>query len=501
MSDRTLMAYTTDLGERYTVLLETARLLASRRTLDELYRETYRETSRVLETTGFYISRFDDELDEARVVFYADEGIEQTASITYRGSESQVLRTGEPVLIDDDIEEKSVMTLGDGCEKTTRSAVTAPIRIRGGIVGAISAQSYRSHAYDQSDLELLQAIADIAAVAIENAEQVEELERGRREAEKIEEIGRAITRSLEGSEVMSQVVGAVLELLEADGATIWLLDEKLAQAGASRGHQQLTTGAELELGEPFYRRLHQEDAVVVDDVRESDLIPTRLRLHLQDGSLIAVPLVVSDRVTGFLTATSIQTKAYGEEAVRLLNRLGAQASVAMENAHLHARLQALSLTDPLTGLPNRRHLRMHLAKETAAAVRGRRLAIVLFDLDGFKTHNDTYGHLEGDRALKIVAKALTNEGRAMNLVARFGGDEFISVLSESSVAGAELYAERVRMLIAQHQEPSKHKVTVSYGVAVYDPAVMDVPDDLIRIADEKLYEAKRDRQNRPVPRS
>jgi diguanylate cyclase (GGDEF)-like protein len=235
--------------------------------------------------------------------------------------------------------------------------------------------------------------------------------------------------------------------------------------------------------------------LVVDDVRESDLLPDRMRLHQQDGSLIAVPLRVVERVMGFLSASSLKPRAFGMEASRLLQRLGSQASVALGNAELHSKLQALSLTDPLTGLPNRRHLRIHLAKETAAAVRGRQLAVVIFDVDGFKLHNDSRGHLEGDRALQAVAQILSSAGRAMNLVARFGGDEFISVLSESSMSGAQLYADRVSELVAEHPELSVDNLTLSYGIAVYDPAIMDVPDDLIRIADQKLYEAKGRRRN------
>ncbi|MGI9626933.1 MAG: diguanylate cyclase domain-containing protein [Longimicrobiales bacterium] len=493
MSDSLAWVYPAGLAERYGVLLETARVLASTRTLDELYRAAYQETSRVLETSGFYISRFDQSRDLAEVVFYADEGREQPASIMYKGSDSEVLNTHRAVLVDDDIQETSVITLGNQGTDVTRSAVTAPISIHDRVIGAISAQSYRPGAYDHFDLELVQAIADILAVSIDNAEQVVELKRRRREAEKIEEIGRAITKSLDHSEVMNRVVEAVLELLGADGAALWLLDEKLARSAASAGHQQFAENTELELGAPLYRKLIEKEAVVVDEVSDDDLIPTRLRLHLKKGSLIAIPLIVADRATGFLTATSIRSHSYGSGAVNLLKRLGSQASVAMENAQLHARLHALSLTDPLTGLPNRRHLRMHLAKETAAAVRGRRVAVVLFDLDGFKAHNDTHGHLEGDRALKTVAGVLSYEGRAMNLVARFGGDEFISVLSESSVAGAQLYAERVCTLVSECEELASHNLTLSYGIAVYDPAVMDVPDDLIRIADERLYEAKRKR--------
>ena len=478
------------LADRYAVLLEAARALASTRSLEELYRRTYRETARVLEADGFYISRLDPARDLARVVFYADRDQEQSAAVTYRGSDSAVFRTGEPAMVNQNVEGRSILTLGPENSSATQSAITTPIRLHGTIIGAISAQSYRPNAYDESDLQLLQAIADIAGVAMENADQVAELERRRTEAERIEETGRSLSGSLDVSGIATIVTDAALDLLGSDGAHLFGLDGRLAVVTASVGEQVYTSRASFELGDDLYGRLRQGQPVVVDDVRGSGMLPSELRAHLLDGSLVAVPMVAGDRTTGFLAVSSLRPHPYDRQAVGLLTRLADQASVAKENAELHARLEMLSLTDPLTGLPNRRHLRIHLAKETAAAVRGRRLAVVIFDVDGFKAHNDANGHLEGDRALKLIGEILSNVGRAMNLVARFGGDEFISVLSESSHGGAELYAERVCALVGRHPQLAAWNLTLSYGVAVYDPAMMEVPDDLVRIADQHLYQAK-----------
>ncbi|NNM34047.1 MAG: GGDEF domain-containing protein, partial [Gemmatimonadetes bacterium] len=415
------------LADRYAVLLDAARTLASTRSLEELYRRTYRETARVLEADGFYISRLDAARDLARVVFYADRDQEQSAAVTYRGSESAVLRTGEPAIVNENVEGRSILTLGTDDSSATQSAITAPIRLHGGIAGAISAQSYRRNAYDESDLQLLQAIADIVGVAMENADQVAELERRRIEAERIEETGRLLSGSLEVGDIAVIVTEAALELLSSDGAHLFGLDGRLATVSASVGEQAHGSPTSFEVGDDLYGRLREGEAVVIDDVRQSRILPDVVRAHLLDGSLAAVPMVAGDRTTGFLAVSSLRPNAYDRQAVRLLTRLTAQASVAKENAELHSRLEVLSLTDPLTGLPNRRHLRIHLARETAAAVRGRRLAVVIFDVDGFKAHNDHNGHLEGDRALQMIAGILQNVGRAMNLVARFGGDEFLSV--------------------------------------------------------------------------
>lgn len=155
-----------------------------------------------------------------------------------------------------------------------------------------------------------------------------------------------------------------------------------------------------------------------------------------------------------------------------------------------ARLDAetLSLVDDVTGLPNRRHVRLVLQQEFAAARRGRKLAVVFFDLDGFKQYNDRYGHLAGDEALRAFAVALKRHTRAMNITGRYGGDEFVSILSASDLDGAGVFISRVRSAVYDMQ-PARGALTVSAGVAQFEPW-MKTADDLLVAADRALYDAK-----------
>ena len=163
--------------------------------------------------------------------------------------------------------------------------------------------------------------------------------------------------------------------------------------------------------------------------------------------------------------------------------------VVTEMLH-RARLDAerLSLVDDVTGLPNRRHVRLLLQQEFAAAQRGRVLSVVFFDLDGFKQYNDRYGHSAGDDALRAFSVALKRHTRAMNLTGRYGGDEFVSVLSTSDAMGATVFIGRVRSALYDMQ-PSRGRLTVSAGVAQFE-GWMKSPDDLLVAADRALYEAK-----------
>ncbi len=397
-------------------------------------------------------------------------------------------------MVEDCLTKRSVMLLGGDESNCTRSAIAAPLLHKGRILGSISAQSYEAGAYTADDLDLLQAIADISAVAVDNAFHVAELERRRREAEQVEEIGRALTSSLDPKEVLGKIIEAVKDVLDVDGASVWLADgehARSAQVSASGGTTVLPLGLTWTFSAELSQRLIEERLpVVIDDIATSPLIPTHMREYLRAGSGMGVPLVVGDHVAGVLTAGSRNVRHFTEEDTAVLVRLASQASVALENARLHSNLQALSLTDPLTGLPNRRRLQIHLDKEVAAARRGRNLVVVILDVDDFKHFNDTLGHLAGDDLLRAFAQILDDENRAMNLVARYGGDEFLSVLSESDLDGAQLYIRRVKERVSRDGVLAPHGITVSVGVAAFDRASMRTTEDIVQAADADMYRAK-----------
>ena len=230
--------------------------------------------------------------------------------------------------------------------------------------------------------------------------------------------------------------------------------------------------------------------MIIDDLASSRLIPPHLREHLKGGSTLGVPINIGGDLMGVLAAGSREPRHFGPDETGVLQRLANQCAVAMENAQLHESLQALSLTDPLTNLPNRRRLQIHLEKEIAAARRGRTLSLAIFDLDNFKRYNDTYGHVLGDDILRIFADILVQENREMNLVARYGGDEFVAVLSDSALDGARHYIERVTARI--HGDPllSKHDV----GVAEFDRNTMQTLEDVLQRADLDMYSLKAERR-------
>jgi len=155
----------------------------------------------------------------------------------------------------------------------------------------------------------------------------------------------------------------------------------------------------------------------------------------------------------------------------------------------HALTERLAFTDALTGLANRRHALIVLEREFAAAQRDRQLVVVVFDIDHFKDYNDLHGHAAGDVALRTTAVTIASHTRRMNLSARMGGDEFLSILADTDEEGAVRFAERVRAAL-RTVDVGPGQITLSCGVAGYSPE-MRGPEELLAAADRSLYEAKR----------
>lgn len=168
-------------------------------------------------------------------------------------------------------------------------------------------------------------------------------------------------------------------------------------------------------------------------------------------------------------------------------------------AEYHEEIYRLTVQDALTGAHNRRYLMEYLDRELARAQRfDRPLALAMFDIDHFKLINDRSGHLAGDLALRELTAMLKAVVRKDELLARYGGEEFAIALPETGVEEAAIACERLRRAVAEHPfvyQSARLPVTVSVGVAVSTRHTTG-PEELIRLADEKLYEAKRGGRNR-----
>ena len=162
----------------------------------------------------------------------------------------------------------------------------------------------------------------------------------------------------------------------------------------------------------------------------------------------------------------------------------------------NARLKETSFKDEVTGLYNRRFFSLRLEEELSRYRRfNHPVSVVLLDLDGFKAVNDEFGHTVGDDTLRDVAQILMKHSRGINVVSRYGGDEFAVLLVETSKAGARLYADRIREVVAKYPFSHSKVITASFGVASLPDDEAGTAEDLFRSADEALYTAKRAGKN------
>jgi diguanylate cyclase (GGDEF)-like protein len=162
----------------------------------------------------------------------------------------------------------------------------------------------------------------------------------------------------------------------------------------------------------------------------------------------------------------------------------------------NTRLQETSFKDDVTGLYNRRFFSVRLDEEMSRYRRfNHPVSVILMDLDGFKAVNDEMGHVVGDETLRDTGQILLKHSRGINVVSRYGGDEFAVLLVETSQAGARLYADRIRQIIATYPFSHHKPITASFGVASLPDDEVATSEDLIRAADDALYAAKRAGKN------
>jgi two-component system cell cycle response regulator len=221
------------------------------------------------------------------------------------------------------------------------------------------------------------------------------------------------------------------------------------------------------------------------------------------GAVLAFPLTSRGRrvaaLIGLDREPSSREPRLLPSMLRAVRVLLEPAATALDNALLLKRAEALSVTDDLTSLHNSRYLNLVLRREAKRASRsGRPLSLVFLDLDGFKSINDSHGHLFGSRALVEAAAVVRSSARETDVAARFGGDEFAVVLPDTGGEGAFAVAERVRQRLAEHpflaDDGLDIHLTASVGVATL-PDVAVSPDELIQAADMAMYRVKQSGKN------
>jgi diguanylate cyclase (GGDEF)-like protein len=204
----------------------------------------------------------------------------------------------------------------------------------------------------------------------------------------------------------------------------------------------------------------------------------------------------TDEVGALMKSFTSMLTTIEQQAVEI-NTFATRLDAAYKELEVtNARLKETSFRDDVTGLYNRRFFSLRLEEEISRFRRfNHPVSVVLLDLDGFKNVNDEFGHAVGDETLREIAQILMKHSRGINVVSRYGGDEFVILLVETSKAGARLYADRIRQVVATFPFSHGKPITASFGVASLPDDEAATSEDLFRAADEALYAAKRAGKN------
>lgn len=331
-------------------------------------------------------------------------------------------------------------------------------------------------------------------------------EKSLRDLSKYEALYRAVQdldRELDLGELARDVCRRAREVSGARGAVVAAWDH-----GAGAG-SILATDGEVVRG-LSHARLDGESSFLslalsnVTELPRDDLTGrTRFPLYVEGvdtkpGSAVIVPLITEARPIGALAVEYDRPRRFGEKDLERLRALAAFVAPSFRNAVEFGAVRALSLTDALTGLPNRRATERALASAVAVAERtGALFAVAVADVDHFKSVNDRHGHDAGDMVLKAVARAIRDELRPGDHAGRWGGEEFLVVLPCTALEDAARVIERVRRGVERVEvewRGRRLKVTVSAGVAAY-PELVRNASAAVNAADAALYEAKRSGRN------
>lgn len=383
--------------------------------------------------------------------------------------------------------------------------ITKPVpmdRIRTSARNALSKQ-----ALARENQELVRQLQAHQAELEERVRQAtHELELRVRELSALNEMGNAITSTLDLEQILALVVRRVNRVIGGEATSLLLLEREsgdLVFHIVSGGQENQLRPFRLQLGQGIAGWVAQEGkALLVPDVSQD----ARHYRAVDEATgfvtraLLCAPLKVKEEVTGVIEVINKVEGEFTQSDLRLLASAALLSAAAIENARLLQRTQELAIRDGLTGLYNHRYFHELLGVEMTRARRYRRfVALVMLDIDFFKQVNDSYGHPTGDRVLESLAEILSHLARETDHVARYGGEEFAIVLPEASEKEAAALAERIRQAVEDHEfiiNSHRIKLTVSLGVASSFAEDEETKDDLIRKADHALYEAKRQGRNR-----
>ena len=436
------------------------------------------------------------------ISLYAGETTEALRCTVGEGLTGLVAQRGEPLIVDDAANDPRAVEI-PGTEAIIESMLLVPLRYDERVTGVIVLSKLGYGQFGADDLRLLEILADQAAVALENARLLAGRDELLSELRALLEITQSHAEASDEGTLARNLARKMTRAADVEHCTVSRWDEgttilrtlgEYCTAGASEAGD-LTEFDLVDFPATRSCLRDRRPVVIQADDPAGDPAERALMRRLGQTTLVLLPLVTGSLPVGLVElSTHRAERRFTAAQLSFFLTMANHAGIALENARLVERLRRQADIDQVTGLVNHRHLQERLAQEVARAGRtGAPLAIALLDLDGFKGVNDRFGHVEGDVVLREVASTLRLSVRTNDIVARYGGDEFVVVMPDTGGREARAVAERVIEGIRARSYPltdgTELRLAASAGLAVY-------PDDgrtsrrLLERADRAMYTVK-----------
>jgi len=472
---------------------------------------------------GCYITLWDEKTQRAIPVAaygplretYQTRGHPRPDEITLTES---VLKQGKVIIVED-VFNSPYLSPRIAANFPTRSGIALPLIADNKKLGAALIAFNNQRKFTENEINISKQAGQQIALAILKAQLLDEAKQRAIEAETLRQASAAIVTTLEQKQAIERILEELNQVVPYDSASVLLTYETEMEIVGARGFENIDEIINLKFAvneeTPNKVVFETHKPYLLEDAKEK--YPAfRKPPHNHIRGWMGIPLLLRENLIGMLTLDSLQPGRFNEDHARLASAFADQVVIALENARLFEETRRLAITDSLTNLFNRRHFMELARREFDRAVRYKTpLSIMMLDIDYFKKINDTYGHLVGDQVLQTIAYICRKNLRSIDLIGRYGGEEFVIMLPETpltrpedskietkdlSPLPAQIVAERLRKTIAQEiYEIGEYsiKITISLGVAEYLSPDFSI-ETVIDHADQALLQAKNQGRNSVV---
>ena len=339
----------------------------------------------------------------------------------------------------------------------------------------------------------------------QNHTYVEQIKLANREVFSLYELAREFSSSVNLNETLDMFAKKISEFVPFDTCALYLLDDTKRSAVASHvegDNADLLSLRRLKVGQGATGFALKRRETVQNVDPDLDFSYSQIELAGQYSTMASVPLIADEELIGAVTIYARELKEYGEEHIRLLETIARIAADAIGKSLKHDEATTHAMTDPMTGLPNARSLQIQFDKEVGRAGRsGSTFQLLMLDLDGFKAVNDSFGHKVGDEMLREIGKVIRGQLRDYDFLARYGGDEFVALIPETSLEDVADLCSRIEKAVGEFSlvvsDDKFASVGVSLGASGY-PKNGETFDQMIVAADRVMYNRKTTRKHLPV---